>query len=98
MNAQTSPAPLPLTDRIRIAYNLLADDPGLSFVSIADVRRMVGTYQATPEGVDAALREMAGLPDVSIRPARFMNVTLSRDDREGAVSIGGRECHLLWIG
>lgn len=100
MNATTvatDTAPITLDERIRAAYRFLADAPG-AYVHIGDVRRLVGTYQATPEQLDAALCEMFLRRDVRICPATFVRLRPTTDDRENAVTIRGFACHMLRVG
>ncbi|MFF0245019.1 hypothetical protein ACWEU6_36295 [Streptosporangium sandarakinum] len=84
-----------MTDRIRSAYNVIAETRG-DWVSIADIRDMIGSYQATKELVDAGLKSMIHDPDVSIVPENNQKV-LSERKRAAAVVIGDQDKHLISI-
>ncbi|MGW2160253.1 hypothetical protein [Nonomuraea sp. NPDC001699] len=80
--------------RIRAAYAELAAQPG-AWVSLTRLRRLLtGMPKAA---VDEALVLMERLPDVNLVPESNQK-TLTPEDREAAVIIGGQDKHLLWIG
>ncbi|MFF0861198.1 hypothetical protein ACFYUV_05575 [Nonomuraea sp. NPDC003560] len=86
--------PAGLESRIRAAYAELAAAPG-SWVSLTPLRRLL---PAVPKHeVDEALVLMERLPDVNLVPESNQK-TLTPEDREAAVIIGGQDKHLLWIG
>ncbi|WP_329087407.1 hypothetical protein [Streptosporangium sp. NBC_01469] len=80
-------------ERIRAAYRELAAKPG-AWVSLTKVRPLLG--EVARATVDEALVRMNRMPDVNIVPESNQK-TLSREDRDAAVTIGAQEKHLLWI-
>ncbi|MGI5267747.1 hypothetical protein ACQEUU_01195 [Nonomuraea sp. CA-218870] len=80
--------------RIRAAYARLVHRPG-AYVGLARLRPLLGDVPR--EDVDAALVRMERLPDVNLVPESNQK-TLTAQDREAGVIIGGQEKHLLWIG
>ncbi|MEV4371009.1 hypothetical protein AB0J71_28345 [Nonomuraea sp. NPDC049637] len=86
--------PAGLESQIRAAYAELAAAPG-SWVSLAPLRRLLPA--APKQEVDEALVVMERLPDVNLVPESNQK-TLTPEDREAAVIIGGQDKHLLWIG
>ncbi|GGL07048.1 hypothetical protein Sme01_12130 [Sphaerisporangium melleum] len=80
--------------RVRAAYAALADKPG-TWVGLAKVRTLLADLPRAE--VDETLRRMNDLPDVTLVPEANQK-TLSEQDREAAVTIGGQNKHLLWIG
>ncbi len=80
--------------RIRAAYHTLAARPG-SLVSLTDLRQLLG--EAAKVDVDAALTRMNRISEVTIVPEANRK-SLSKEDRDAAVRIGGEAKHLLSIG
>ncbi len=89
-----SSPPADLEALIRAAYCGLAPRPG-SWVGLARLRPLLG--DAPRAQVDEALIRMERLPDVNLVPESNQK-TLTPQDREAGVIIGGQEKHLLWIG
>jgi hypothetical protein len=82
-----------VADRIRVAYAKLAPRPG-DWVSLRRLRPLLGDVARTE--VDAALKRMTRMPDVSIVPESNQK-TLTPQDREAAVVIGDQDKHLIAI-
>ena len=90
----TATATVALTDRIRSAYNLLADRPG-QWVSLVDIRLWL---QDVPRAdLDAALRELACTGQASLAPESNQKA-LTPEQRAAAVRLGGQDKHLIWVG
>jgi hypothetical protein len=84
----------PLEERIRKAYVSLAHEPG-GWVSLARLRPL---FADVDRGVlDEALRRLNREADVNIVPESNQK-TLTAEQAEAAVDIGGRAKHLLAIG
>lgn len=82
-----------LTTTIRDAYRHLAREPQ-DWVLLTELRAQLGN---TPrEKVDEALRQMERLPDVHLAPEADQK-TLTDEDRDAAVLVGGVSKHLLAI-
>ncbi|WP_336207351.1 hypothetical protein [Nonomuraea sp. LPB2021202275-12-8] len=86
--------PADLEARVRAAYAELAPEPG-SWVGLAKVRSLLSDVPR--ERVDEALTRMERLRDVNLVPESNQR-TLTPQDQEAAVIIGGQDKHLLWIG
>jgi hypothetical protein len=89
-----APAEPSLEDRIRSAYRTLAADPG-DWVSLTDLRRALNGDPRTE--VDAALLGLNDDPEVHIAPEDDQE-SMTQQDREAALRIGGQDNHLLSIG
>ena len=88
------PDQAPLEERIRKAYVSLAHEPG-GWVSLARLRPL---FADVDRGVfDEALRRLNREADVNIVPESNQK-TLTADQIDAAVDIGGRSKHLLAIG
>ena len=94
--AEDQPAAEPdtLEDRIREAYASLADQPG-AWVNLARLRPLMADVDRT--ALDEALRTLNRRPDVNIVPESNQK-TLTAEQIDAAVDIGGRDKHLLAIG
>ncbi|MEV0826377.1 helix-turn-helix domain-containing protein [Nonomuraea rubra] len=79
--------------QIRAAYARLAARPG-AWVSLTELRSQV---DAPAHLVDAVLRDLERRPDVNLVPESNQK-TLTQQDRDAAVVIGGQDKHLLWMG
>ncbi|MEU8193667.1 hypothetical protein AB0C10_07785 [Microbispora amethystogenes] len=79
---------------IRKAYAQLADKPQ-AWVSLTQLRPLLG--DAPRDKVDATLRQMIAQPDVRIVPWESQK-SLSQEDRDAAVLIGGQPKHRILIG
>jgi len=86
-------APADLEGTIRSAYRRLAKRPG-GWVSLVDLRPQLGG--AARADVDAALIRLGGVPGVTLVPEDNQK-TLTQDDREAALHVGGRDHHYLSI-
>jgi hypothetical protein len=83
-----------LEERIREAYASLAPEPG-AWVNLARLRPLFGDVDR-PQ-LDEALRHLNRAPDVNIVPESNQK-TLTDNDIDAAVRIGGQDKHLLAIG
>ncbi len=83
-----------VTARIRAAYAELAAEPG-AWVSLARLRPLLDGFARAE--VDAALKGMIHLPEVSIVPENNQKV-LTPEARAAAVTIGEQDKHLISIG
>ena len=83
-----------LDERIRQAYASLADQPG-AWVSLARLRPLMADVDRAV--LDEALRRLNREPDVNIVPESNQK-TLTAEQIDAAVDIGGRDKHLLAIG
>ncbi|SMD06163.1 hypothetical protein [Kibdelosporangium aridum] len=83
-----------LEDRIRRAYERLADRPK-AWVRLKDLRPLLGN--APRDAVDDVLRHMDGTADVTIIPDADQK-NLTAEDRAAAVRIGNEDNHMLAIG
>lgn len=79
---------------IRVAYRRLAAAPG-SWVSLADIRDQLPGF--AKQEVDGVLRLMVRMAGVQIEEETNQKA-LTHRDRAAAVSIGGRDQHVLAIG
>jgi hypothetical protein len=79
--------------QIRDAYRRLAARPG-AWVSLTELRSQV---DAPAQLVNDVLRELERRPDVNLVPESNQK-TLTQQDRDAAVVIGGQAKHLLWMG
>jgi transposase-like protein len=79
--------------QIRASYERLAARPG-AWVSLTELRASV---DAPRHLVDDVLRELERRPDVNLVPESNQK-TLTQQDRDAAVVIGGQDKHLLWMG
>jgi hypothetical protein len=86
--------PADLESRIRSAYTKLAAAPG-AWVSLTRLRPLLDDVPR--QYVDEALILIERSPDVTLVPESNQK-TLTQQDREAAVIIGGQNKHLLWIG
>ncbi|MFI0417950.1 hypothetical protein [Spongiactinospora sp. 9N601] len=86
-------APADLTQSIKDAYWRLARRPQ-DWVLLTRIRPLLGDVPR--DEVDETLREMGRLPEVHLVP-RADQKSLSDEDREAAVLIGGQSKHLLAI-
>ncbi|RSM86072.1 hypothetical protein DMH04_15520 [Kibdelosporangium aridum] len=83
-----------LEDRIRRAYERLADRPK-AWVRLKDLRPLLGN--APRDAVDEVLRQMDGTSDVTIIPDADQK-NLTAEDRAAAVRIGNEDNHQMAIG
>jgi hypothetical protein len=83
---------IPMTDRIRAAYQYLSDHEPGRWVGLADLRDLIGAPKAD---MDAGMLELVRTDDtVNIVPESNQK-TLRQRDRDAAVRIGNQDKHLI---
>lgn len=94
--AAASVRPWDVSDAIRQAYRALADQHrGNPWVGLAALRAALPAGYSR-EQVDQALRALAGVPGVHVIPVANLK-SLTQDDRDAALWLGGEDNHVLMI-
>jgi hypothetical protein len=94
---EPGPAPAAAGDlevRIREAYKRLVRRPG-GWVGLAELRPLLGDDVGRTD-VDRELKRMDRLPGISVIPEENQK-TLTPEERDAAVKIGGKDNHLIAI-
>lgn len=89
----TTATQIPTTQRIQIAYNLIATNPG-DMVTLEALRPLLGYI--TREDADAALLELEDAGIISLIPECIV-AHLTQDEQDAAIKIGPSEYHLIAI-
>lgn len=83
-----------IRDRIVGAYLALSDSPGEDFVKLVDIRRILADIPTAQ--LDAALDTLYRRQVINLIP-QSNQFTLTKEQRDQAVHIGGEDKHLLSI-
>ena len=91
---EPQPPAIPIEASIRTAYKSLVKDP-TDWVSLTKLRQRLGDFSKSE--IDAALKQMSRSHQIHLVPDSNQK-TLTNEDREAAVHIGGEYKHLISIG